>query len=138
MSAYYELDLQKLVSIRKGKKISQKKLAEMTGLSIGTIQGYEQGKFDPKRESLEKICSVLDIQPDAITKRFVGFDSPFEFEVEWYKDAQQYGQISGPAHPGPLGCGAAIFVNFQNLNDAGQRKLLEFAELLVKVPEFQK
>ena len=58
------LDIDKLQVVRKGKKISQKKLAEMTGLSIGTIQGYEQGKFSPKKESLERIYSALDIQSD--------------------------------------------------------------------------
>ena len=133
MSAYYELDLQKMIAIRKGKKISQKKLAEMTGLSIGTIQGYEQGKFRPKKNAVEKICAALDIGPDAILvpDSPFAFDTPLEFEMEWYSQG-------GGVHPGDVGHMAAVLVNFQKMNDAGQQKLVELAELLAKVPEFQK
>lgn len=42
--------------------ISQIKLAELSGLSIGTIQGYEQGKYMPKLDSALKLCSVLDMK----------------------------------------------------------------------------
>lgn len=48
--------------------ITQKELAEKSGLSIGTIQGYEQGKYTPKIENAEKIseilnCDITDIMP---------------------------------------------------------------------------
>lgn len=48
--------------------LTQKELAEKCGLSIGTIQGYEQGKYTPKIESAAKIssilgCDITDIMP---------------------------------------------------------------------------
>ena len=51
---------------RKEKRISQKELAEKTGLSIGTIQGYEQGRYKPKRVSLEKIAEALEINVEKL------------------------------------------------------------------------
>lgn len=41
--------------------LTQKQLADKSGLSIATIQGYEQGKYKPKFESLCKIAWTLDI-----------------------------------------------------------------------------
>ena len=47
---------EKIRAVRKEKGLSQKDLAEKTGLSIATIQGYEQGKYKPKIENIQKIC----------------------------------------------------------------------------------
>lgn len=46
---------------RKKARLTQKELANKTGLSIGTIQGYEQGKYTPKIENIEKIAQVLGV-----------------------------------------------------------------------------
>ena len=52
--------------LRAGLGMTQKQLAQETGLSIGTIQGYEQGRYEPKLEALELLtnalrCSLEDI-----------------------------------------------------------------------------
>lgn len=52
---------EKIQAIRKEKGLSQKDLAEKTGLSIATIQGYEQGKYKPKIENIQKICDGIEI-----------------------------------------------------------------------------
>lgn len=49
--------------------LTQKQLAEKTGLSIASIQGYEQNKFKPKLEQLRRIAAALnisigDLKPD--------------------------------------------------------------------------
>ena len=46
---------------RKLSKLTQKELAEKTGLSIRTIQGYEHGKYIPKIENVEKIAKALNV-----------------------------------------------------------------------------
>ena len=46
---------------RKREGLTQKKLADLTGLSIATIQGYEQGKYRPKIEALQKIAIALQV-----------------------------------------------------------------------------
>lgn len=81
---------EKIQAIRKEKGLSQKDLAEKTGLSIATIQGYEQGKYKPKIENIQKICDGIEIPlrrlirvdknylPDRIKKQ------KFEFIADHY------------------------------------------------------
>ena len=46
--------------IRTEKGITQAQLAKLTGLSIATIQGYEQGKFSPSYLRMLDIISKID------------------------------------------------------------------------------
>lgn len=55
---------EKIKWLRKNKKISQRELAQKTGLSIGSIQGYEQGRYNPKLETVLKIADALEISPN--------------------------------------------------------------------------
>ena len=48
-----------LKELRKKRGLTQKELAEKAGLSIATIQGYEQGKYKPKGNNLIKFADVL-------------------------------------------------------------------------------
>ena len=52
---------ERIKQARKAKGLTQKELAEKTGLSIGTVQGYEQRKYKPKMASIEKIVSALNV-----------------------------------------------------------------------------
>lgn len=46
---------------RKKKGLTQKQLAQMTGLAEITIRQYEAGKYEPKTENLYKIRKALDV-----------------------------------------------------------------------------
>ena len=46
--------------LRKRKNITQKQLAESTGIAVITIQQYESGKYEPKIDSLCKLGKALD------------------------------------------------------------------------------
>ncbi|QIB67822.1 helix-turn-helix transcriptional regulator [Aminipila butyrica] len=46
---------------RKKKKLTQKRLAEITGLATGTIQQYELDKRQPNMKILHKIADTLDV-----------------------------------------------------------------------------
>ena len=46
---------------RKKAGLTQKQLAQKTGLSVATIQGYEQNKYYPKIDSLNKIAMALSV-----------------------------------------------------------------------------
>ena len=48
-------------SIRKEKKITQKELAEKCNLATITIRQYENGKREPKYETLSKIANALNV-----------------------------------------------------------------------------
>lgn len=52
---------EKIRLARKGKGYTQKKLGELCGIAEPTIRRYELGKLNPKRETLEKISSALDV-----------------------------------------------------------------------------
>ena len=52
---------ERIKQARKENGMTQKELAEKTGLSIGTVQGYEQRKYNPKRASIEKVASALNV-----------------------------------------------------------------------------
>lgn len=47
--------------LRKEKGITQKKLAEMTGLAEITIRQYEAKKFVPKQAQLQKLCDAFEV-----------------------------------------------------------------------------
>lgn len=48
---------------RKNKGLTQKQLAEKTGLAIVTIQQYERNLRQPRIENIKKIAEVLDVSP---------------------------------------------------------------------------
>lgn len=52
---------ERIKELRKSKGVSQKELAQKTGLSIGSIQGYEQGRYNPKLEAIVKIAGALGV-----------------------------------------------------------------------------
>ena len=58
---------EKIKSIRKAKGMTQKEFADIVGLSIATIQGYEQGKYQPKIETIDKIAHALNIDISELT-----------------------------------------------------------------------
>lgn len=47
--------------LRKLKGVSQRELAERSGLSIATIQGYEQKKYKPGTDAILKLSVGLDV-----------------------------------------------------------------------------
>jgi len=51
---------------RKAKKISQEKLAKLTGLDCTFISLIENGKRSPTFSTILKICSVLEIDPSEL------------------------------------------------------------------------
>jgi transcriptional regulator with XRE-family HTH domain len=51
---------------RKAKKISQEKLAKLTGLDRTFISLIENGKRSPTFSTILKICSALDLEPSEL------------------------------------------------------------------------
>ncbi len=65
--------------LRKQNHITQKQLAEKSGLAVITIQQYEAGKFSPKPDAVMKLCfglncKVTDIIDDNTEKYYRMFD----------------------------------------------------------------
>lgn len=112
--------------LRKNLNMTQKELAENTGLSIGTIQGYEQGRYAPKLDALRLLmetlcCSYSDI-----------IEEPTEVDEDrallyWllYEEipTEQYEKL---------------LTYFNKLKDKGRTKAIEQVELLTKISEYCK
>lgn len=116
-------------TFRKFIGMSQKELAEKSGLSLGSIQGYEQGRYIPKHDNLIKIANALrmlpkDLDPARYNESLI-FDTPEEFEKAWI-------EAGGGRHPGRSADIARIELNEEKLNDTGIKKLADHSDLLLK------
>lgn len=66
--------------LRKQNHMTQKQLAERSGLAVITIQQYEAGKFSPKPDAVMKLCvglncKITDIIDDETQKYYRMFDN---------------------------------------------------------------
>lgn len=57
---------QNIKNYRIEKGLTQKRLAELTGLATGTIQQYELEKRQPRLEQLQKIADILEINIETL------------------------------------------------------------------------
>lgn len=60
---------QNLAKLRKEKKLSQYKLAELMNFSRGQIANYEQGSREPDFETLERFADFFDVSIDYLLGR---------------------------------------------------------------------
>jgi len=65
---------------RKSKKISQEKLAKLTGLDRTFISLIENGKRNPTFTTILKICAALKISPSKLFSKFEDRDHDFQFK----------------------------------------------------------
>ena len=101
-------------SIREKKHISQKQLAAAIGTSQSAIAEYESGQKTPKLETLSRIAEALDtsvlaLLPSDMTEYAI---IPTEYEAE-----------------------LLAVVSF--LNDAGQKKVMEYARDILKISDYR-
>ena len=62
------MELSKLMKIRRGElNITQKELAELSGLSLNSIRWYEQGQQHPTLPSLRKLEIALQLEKGTLT-----------------------------------------------------------------------
>lgn len=61
-----KIEFSKIVfEARKAKKLSQKELADMLGVSNKSVSKWENAEAFPRDDTLDKLCSVLDINLDS-------------------------------------------------------------------------
>ena len=123
----------RLTEIRREKRISQKKLASLAGVSVATVQGYEQGKFCPRPYTLKRLCDALGIPVSALSDTVSThlFNDPLETELQWIASG---GETHYYTEIGRLAGAVSLF---RDLNEAGQRNALDLLELVSKVPEYR-
>ncbi len=58
---------EKIIQLRKNKGLSQESLAEMSNVSLRTIQRIEKGTVNPRSFTLKTLAEALEIQPSELT-----------------------------------------------------------------------
>lgn len=72
---------------RKNKGLTQKQLAEKTGLATVTIQQYERNLREPRLKNIIKIANALNVSPESLFgSTRIGFTTEFDREkLNYYK-----------------------------------------------------
>ena len=141
-------------TLRKRSKLTQQELANRSGLNIGTIQGYEQGKYEPKQDALFKLRKALDCNIyEILDAPFLDANSTSEnsifLEIEDLELASRYklemhdyltirqsiierqaNQITTQEEP--------VLSIYNKLNKDGQKKVVEYASDLSQNPRYRK
>jgi len=77
---------ERLLSLRKSYRITQKEVSEIIGVSPQTYSGYEKGKFEPSSEILIRIAFLYNTTLDYIAAKnyFHGQEDEEEEEMRTY------------------------------------------------------
>lgn len=92
-----------IISLLKEKNISQKKFAELLGVSQAAVTNWVKGKNSPDIELVAKMCEIFDVN----FSELVNFDD----ESNSHKEK--------------------LIANYEALNNLGKNKLLEYSEDLL-------
>lgn len=137
---------QNIKKYRKDAGISQIKLAELTGLSIGTIQGYEQERYLPKYENLKKLadvleCKVSDLDPNYADKLFKDMSNSVAnaiFNHRLQTAAEKYDKDNPPLFPEEDFRLDIILGKAQQLNDIARDKIIAYENDLIMSGKYKK
>lgn len=124
---------ERIKKARKEKNMSQKELAEKIGVSASMIGQYENGLRNPKIETVQRIASVLDVNPyllisSNITRLFTG---TAQMCVDFDKLEKKLGSLITDKEYEIMGL-------FNELNESGQQKAIERVEELTEIPKYKK
>lgn len=92
-----------IIALLKEKNLSQKKFAELLGVTQTAVTNWVKGKNSPDIELIAKMCQVFNVK----------FSELINFEPE----INQQKKI--------------LIHNYDQLNDSGKEKLLEYSEDLI-------
>ena len=111
---------------RKEAGLTQKELAELLDVAVGTIQQYELGKRQPRLEMINRIAGALGI---GIRRLYPDFQYEEWKTTETYKNAHLEYKLE------PLR--GELMSHFQELNTLGKKEAVRQVEMLTKIPEYQ-
>lgn len=127
-------------TIRKQQKVTQKKLHELTGLAVITIQEYEAGKYTPRLDSILKIASALKVNPKDINPD-LNWDDYIDTEriasdVKFLESNPSLQDILEAIYHEYGDFVTTTIQDFFLLNDDGKQKVSEYIQDLI--PKYKK
>lgn len=128
---------------RKEQGISQKELAAKLGVSQPSYAQYENGKRNPKMETIYKIADALEVPVSVLctdekdTTLIIDMFSSTSNKIpeKYYKTLYKSPRNSDRTK---FKCLQTIDNLLDQLNSKGQNKAMEQVEMLTKIPEYQK
>lgn len=131
---------EKIKNARKKAGLTQKALAQKTGLATGTIQQYEYGDYKPKIEQLRRIAAALGVYISDLVDDWSKI-SQKEISDDWGNG--NHGSVS---HEKAIEMGGyplndsekPLLDNYRQLNNDGKQKASDYVEDLTKIPEYRK
>ncbi len=133
---------EKIRTLRTKKGLTQKQLGDLCGMADSAIRRYENGRANPKIETLQRIAAALDVKicysedgkPCFLDKILESTgEKAFKSIIANQKDIYEKVAEMPETTPDTL-----ILDLYHQLNDTGQDKALEQVELLTKIPEYRK
>lgn len=109
--------------IRQEKQMSQKKLADLVGVSQTAVYQWENGNRCPKIEQIRQLAAALDVSIGDLQADWTSF-SKEDIEND-LKNKTSLKELR-------------LIQNYRILNEKGQKKVLNYTEDLTKIPEYRK
>lgn len=134
----------KIKYIRTEKGITQKELASKLGTSQQNLAQYENGKRNPKLETVRKIAEALDVTISELQPDWAQFSKDEILQDLTYHNnyflekAPPLEKRNSRMTQRLAGYKIQLDNAMKQLNDKGQSKAIEQVELLTKIPEYRK
>lgn len=130
---------QNLKQLREELGISQRELGERLGIRQQTVAQYEKATEQPKLKTIRRLAEAMDIPIYKLVTNWQDF-APGELGDDFQeKKAQSY------THKPDIETNAenavlfkSLELSFENLNATGRKKLVEYANDLTKISEYNK
>ncbi len=110
-------------SLRKERKLTQKRVGEICGIDEANIRKYESGKQNPKLETLKKIASALG----------VGLNS--FLDGNWDEYADEIKEAWGTSKSEPL-LVKQLTQYYDKLNPTGKQEAVKRISELAQLPKY--
>ena len=137
----------KIKQLRKERNITQSELGKRMGISQQQIVQYENGRLNPKLETLHRIADALqiphsmlynDISPkekgELVKRDIMDIINTLNLEIVDIEDKSNITEVIAETAEKKRN----YIKLYDKLNTSGQSKAIEQVELLTKIPEYQK
>lgn len=115
---------EKIKHLRTKRGLTQKQLAEMSGIAVISLQQYESNKRTPKTEQIIKISNAFEVPIDFF---LVDFEDKLYNKENWPNSEEERKKIFQEKY---------LIRTFNLLNNLGKEEALKRVEELVLVPKY--
>ena len=130
---------QNLKQLREELGISQRELGERLGIRQQTVAQYEKATEQPKLKTIRRLAEAMDIPIYKLVKNWQDFAPGVlgdDFQEKKAQSDTHKPDIETNAENAVLF--KSLELSFENLNATGRKKLVEYANDLTKISEYNK